>query len=326
MGRHNKACREICGGGKVMANYITVDGGTTNTRLTLVLNGKCVDTVRYNVGARAGIDDGSLLKNAVKEGIMTLVERNKLNVGDIQRILASGMITSEFGLCKLDHLTVPAGIKELHGAMHEVVLLDISPIPFVFMRGVKTDAASLENTDMMRGEETELLGLSDNLSGVYILPGSHSKIINVDSDGRIVDFKTMLTGEMLYSLSEYTILKSSVQLSGSDIDEEYLLKGYDYCNGHGINEALFKTRVLGNLFSTEKSQVYSFFMGVVLCQEVNSVIDLGPEKITVGGKKQIKEATVILLKKLTDSDIVSVPDETVDISSSMGMVRIFEYK
>lgn len=309
-----------------MTNYITVDGGTTNTRLTLVSDGRCVDTVRYNVGARANADDSTLLKNAVKEGISTLLNRNNLTENDIKKVLASGMITSEFGLCKLDHIVAPAGIKELHETMHETLLSDISTIPFVFIRGVRTTVDLLENTDMMRGEETELLGLCDTISGVYILPGSHSKIINVDENGKISTFKTELTGEMIFALSQDTILKSTVDLSVEGLSEEYLLKGYRYCNEFGINEALFKVRLLGNLMGADKVQTYSFFMGVVLSAEINTVLKMAPKRVTVGGKKQIKEATVTLLKSTIDAEIISVPDSVVNSSSALGAMRIFEYK
>lgn len=308
-----------------MTNYITVDGGTTNTRLTLVSDGRCVDTVRYNVGARANADDSTLLKNAVKEGIFALLNRNNLTEKDITRVLASGMITSEFGLCKLDHLIAPAGIKELHDTMHETLFPDISAIPFVFIRGVRTTVDLLENTDMMRGEETELFGLCDTLNGVYILPGSHSKIIEVDENGKITGFKTELTGEMIAALSQNTVLKSTVDLSVEKYSEEYLLKGYRYCNEFGINEALFKVRVLGNLMGADKVQTYSFFMGVVLSAEINTVLKTNPKTVTVGGKKQIKEATVTLLKSTTDAEIISVPDSAVDCSSALGAVRIFEF-
>lgn len=309
-----------------MTNYITVDGGTTNTRLTLVSDGRCIDTVRYNVGARANADDSTLLKNAVKEGILTLLNRNNLTEKDITRVLASGMITSELGLCKLDHIVAPAGIKELHETMHETLFLDISTIPFVFIRGVRTTVDLLENTDMMRGEETELLGLCDTISGVYILPGSHSKIINVDENGKISTFKTELTGEMIFALSQDTILKSTVDLSVEGLSEEYLLKGYRYCNEFGINEALFKVRLLGNLMGADKVQTYSFFMGVVLSAEINTVLKMAPKRVTVGGKKQIKEAAVTLLKATTDAEIISVPDSVVNSSSALGIVKIFEYQ
>ena len=195
----------------------------------------------------------------------------------------------------------------------------------MFIRGVKLKANRLEAADMMRGEETELFGLYDTLDGVYILPGSHSKIIEVDENGKITGFKTELTGEMIAALSQNTVLKSTVDLSVEKYSEEYLLKGYRYCNEFGINEALFKVRVLGNLMGADKVQTYSFFMGVVLSAEINTVLKTNPKTVTVGGKKQIKEATVALLKATTDAEIISVPDSAVDSSSALGAVRIFEF-
>ena len=79
-------------------------------------------------------------------------------------------------LCNLPHICAPAGISELCDNMHETVIPEISEIPFVFVRGVKSVSDNLSETDMMRGEETEICGLMGEDDGkcMYILPGSHS--------------------------------------------------------------------------------------------------------------------------------------------------------
>ncbi len=307
-----------------MASYICIDGGTTNTRLSLVTDGKVKDVVKYSVGAGASIENKDILKNTVKSGIEELLSRNSLNRSDIKRILASGMITSEFGLLELPHTTTPVSIKELNACKCETVLPDISEIPFVFMRGVKTACKTLEESDIMRGEETELFGIL-NGDGIYVLPGSHSKVITVQN-GKITDFCTLFTGEMVAALSGHTILKSSVELKDNEIDKEYLLKGYSYCSEHGINEALFKTRVLKNTFKKGRSEVYSFFLGVVLCGEIEFILKKNPTKVTVAGNKALKEPTAMLLKALCSAEIITVPEEEVATSTAMGMIRIFEYK
>lgn len=310
-----------------MSNYITIDGGTTNTRISLVRNYKIVETLKFNIGARAGIEDRELLKNTIKDRIKALLSSNNLKENDIERILASGMITSEYGILNLEHIVVPAGIEELAKGSCEIELNDISSIKFVFMRGVKTVSEKLEGADMMRGEETELMGIikPDDGECVCILPGSHSKIIKTDKNGRIEYFTTMLTGEMIASLSGNTILKASVNLS-SNIDEEYLFCGFEYCREKGINEALFKARILKNLFSAEDDRVYSFFMGAVLSGEILAVLKMNAKKIVIGGKKQLKEATKILLSKTADCEIICVPDSDVDKSSVLGMIKIYEHK
>lgn len=305
-------------------NYITIDGGTSNTRISLVKNKELVDTVKLSVGARNGINDTDELKNAVKCGIEEILQRN--GNCEIERILASGMITSEFGLYNLEHALLPMGLGDLHNAMEEVVLSDVSEIPFVFMRGVKFCGGEAHNTDIMRGEETELMGIMEKNDGecLYVLPGSHSKLIKVDKDGKICEFSTMLTGEMIWALSQSTILKDAVDLNQSEINNEYLLKGASYSKEYGINEALFKCRVLKNILKADKAQVYSFFMGTVLWGEIDRIIKSDAKKIVVGGRQQIKDAMCVILKEMTDKEIVPVPQELVEKSTSIGMIKIYE--
>ena len=54
--------------------------------------------------------------------------------------------------------------------MEKVVLSEITEIPFVFIRGVKTFSESFEDTDIMRGEETEIMGIISEKYGkcIYI--------------------------------------------------------------------------------------------------------------------------------------------------------------
>ena len=307
-----------------MANYICIDGGTTNTRLTLVCDGKIVDYLKYHVGAKKGIDDKNLLKDAVTEGISTLLSRNTVSSCEITRVLASGMITSEFGLVNLPHITAPAGLSELHRSMYETKLDDVSNIPFAFIRGVKTDCKSLESADMMRGEETELAALFKG-EGIYVLSGSHSKIVSVNGRGEITDFKTMLTGEMIAALRENTILKSTVEIEDSELNEEYLLKGYDYARSHGINEALFKVRILKNIFDIKADEIYSFYLGVVLCDEVSYILLQTPKKVVLTGQTNIKDAIASLVSQNFSTAVEVIPETVSDSAAAMGMIKIFEH-
>jgi len=311
-----------------MKNYITIDGGTTTTRVSLVCDKTVRQTVKLNVGARKSMDGGADYKGEIKRAIEKVLSGNNIKNADVTRILASGMITSEFGLCSLPHINAPAGIAELHDNMHETVIPEISDIPFVFVRGVKSVSDNLCETDMMRGEETELCGLMTENDGkcMYILPGSHSKLVFTDDNGRITHFSTMLTGEMIFALSQSTILKDAVDLSISETDSEYLLMGDKYCSDHGINEALFKVRILKNLFGATPVQCYSFFLGVVLSQELSQIRSSDTDKIVIGGKAQIKDAMAGILRRTCNKEVICVPSDKVDFATSLGIIRIFEYK
>jgi 2-dehydro-3-deoxygalactonokinase len=78
--------------------------------------------------------------------------------------------------------------------------------------------------DVMRGEETQLLGLlalRPGFSGTAILPGTHSKWVEID-DGRIVRFSTAMTGELYEVLSQHSVLRHSFTsgpLEGPEIED-----------------------------------------------------------------------------------------------------------
>ena len=309
-----------------MKEYITIDGGTTNTRVSLT-DGKSVRaTVKIPIGARKSIDGSAELKAGLREAIKKLLSDTKICISDLDAIIASGMITSEFGLINLPHLTAPVGLEELHGGIFAEEIPEVVSLPIHFIRGVKT-VGTLASTDMMRGEETELIGILDSSYGecVYVLPGSHSKLIYTDGDGRITHFSTTLTGEMLAALSEGTILRDAVSLSVEKLDTDSLESGFLYAKEHGINEALFKTRILKNLFGKDESACYSFFLGAVLSDEILSIVASAASTAVIGGKRQLKEATAHLLSKFSDKKTVILSDEVVESSTALGAVKIFEY-
>jgi 2-dehydro-3-deoxygalactonokinase len=72
-------------------------------------------------------------------------------------------------------------------------------------------------TDILRGEETEILGLFQ-LPGfahladdaLVIKPGTHSKHVRIRA-GQVVDFQTFMTGELFDLLSRQSVLRHSVQ-------------------------------------------------------------------------------------------------------------------
>ena len=314
-----------------MKRYLTIDGGTPNTRINLIVDGSAIASKRLNRGAKAGIDDREGLKNALKDAIAALLNEHSLTEQDVSRVIASGMITSEFGLLEVPHIFAPAGIAELHDSMADTAFPEITEIPFSFIRGVRMDTDSLDEFDMMRGEETELCGLSDLcfLSGeeecVCVLPGSHSKIVRLDRRGRIAEFSTMLTGEMIAALSSGTILKDAVDLSIELFDEDFLKEGFEYARSVGLNKALFKVRILKNRFKKSPTEVYSFFLGAILADEIGEILKIDAKRVIIGGRKQIKEAMATLLRSYSDKQITVVDEADVERSTAHGAIRIYEY-
>lgn len=310
-----------------MANYLTIDGGTTNTRINLILGRKIIDTVKLNIGVRANINGNSEYKKEISKGIEILLKNNKILESDIEKIICSGMITSELGLCHLEHLEAPCGIDELSKCLHEVKIEEISSIPFVFVRGVKTKCDSIDEADIMRGEETEFIGICDkkDFGAIYVLPGSHSKIIYTDEKGRIYNFSTELSGEIIEAVANNTILKEIIDLKGSELDEEYLQLGYNFAKENGVNAAFFKVRILKNIFSCEVNELYSFFIGAALCPEIDNIIKSPVKKVIIGGKRQLRIPIELLLKNNSDKEAVCVDEDTATYAATYGMIKTYEH-
>ena len=104
----------------------------------------------------------------------------------------------------------------------------------------------LEPPDVMRGEETQLAGLTASgiLDGTVCMPGTHSKWVRL-AGGRVEAFATFMTGELFAAITQHTILRHSLS-EGSSFDSKAFLGGV----GQGLEGS---SALAGNLFSIRAS-------------------------------------------------------------------------
>jgi 2-dehydro-3-deoxygalactonokinase len=156
-------------------------------------------------------DDGTVLEvRNSEQGIMhvqhgafeTILHRT---IGDWlfreSIVIASGMIGSRQGWKEVPYIPMPCSPQDIADAMERV---HGAEIPTYIVPGLVYGLKS-SLPDVMRGEETQVLGSSHHTSGVFLLPGSHSKWVQMDS-GRFLRHRTYLTGELFSALREHTIL------------------------------------------------------------------------------------------------------------------------
>lgn len=120
-----------------------------------------------------------------------------------------GMAGARQGWMEAPYLDAPADL----GSLAYAAVRPPMPEAFIAPRilpGVCQKPAGSE--DVMRGEETQLLGLNalvPNLSGLVILPGTHAKWVLVDGR-RIERFATSMTGELFEVLRTHSVLRLSL--------------------------------------------------------------------------------------------------------------------
>lgn len=309
-----------------MKYYITIDGGTTNTRVNLVCNEKVLSSAKIPLGARDCVNGSDKLKAAICDKIDNLCLQNSLKPEDLTAVVASGMITCEYGVFTLAHLPAPAGIAELHNGMQKAEGI-FGSLDCYFIPGVKVKSDSPLSTDMMRGEEAEIFGLyrPELKDAVYILPGSHSKHVYTDEVGRISHFKTVMTGEMISALASGTILKATVRLDLDGFDANSLIDGYNAAEDLGLGDALFKVRIMKNLFDGSDLECYSFFLGAVMHDEVEALAKSNAKYAVIGGKGQLRESLATLLRAKTNLEVITLDDKTTESATALGAIRIFEF-
>ncbi|WP_194721485.1 2-dehydro-3-deoxygalactonokinase [Noviherbaspirillum malthae] len=249
-----------------------LDGGTTRTRLRLWNGDAVIWQKAYAIGVRdVARNGGAALHGAVSK---LLIEAHSFARFDT--VIALGMIGSNIGLAEVPHLVAPVMYTELASRL---VVRDLPSIGSVyFIPGVRTmindvRIYSISCTDVMRGEETEVIGLRNQLSLKgpvnFFHAGSHHKLICTD-DSQILSSKTSLSGELLHALTQNTILASSVTPLDklTAVDPEYWDKGREATDAVGFGRAAFCVRLLDQLMHAPPDKATAYLLGAVAALDI----------------------------------------------------------
>ncbi|WP_266030852.1 2-dehydro-3-deoxygalactonokinase [Brucella intermedia] len=175
------------------------DWGTTRFRLwTLDVDG--------NVLGESRGDDGLL--QAKEAGFEPTLERHLASVGaaDDLPVVICGMAGSRTGWIEAPYMSLPAGLEGIvKAAVRVPARRHVIMLPGVARR----DELS---PDVMRGEETKLLGLvhRGTRDAVVVMPGTHAKWVRI-ADGGLADYRTFMTGEMFALLKDKSVLAGALE-------------------------------------------------------------------------------------------------------------------
>lgn len=194
---------------------IVVDWGTTSFRAFLLsADGAVRDSLETPDGIQtcAGGGFASLLMERINPWI---AKEGPLPV------IALGMITSRSGWVEVPYVACPAAVDDLASGARHMTLPNAAPL--VFLAGL-TDPSRRPFPDVMRGEETQILGFGLSRDTTVVLPGTHSKWARV-ADGRIVGFQSFVTGEVYALLSKHSFIARGASGGGDTPDWEAFDRG-----------------------------------------------------------------------------------------------------
>lgn len=198
---------------------ISVDWGTTSLRVRLVEaeTRKVIAAIESANGvAQIGGDDRVVKLEAIlREKVLHVLAEGRRD-GCKPQVVISGMAGSTLGLRNLPYASLPWALDGSSARSEQITVAGLEGFSIRLFSGV---AAA---RDVMRGEETELMGLANLVdfgrAALVVLPGTHSKHITV-RNGKMVDFSTFLTGELFWLLAKNGTLASAVDTDALTLDE-----------------------------------------------------------------------------------------------------------
>ena len=246
------------------AALIGLDWGTSSFRAwKMARDGTVIDRVSLPMGILA-VPDGDF--DAAFESAVGawLAERPEMP------IVASGMISSANGWCETPYLPLPLDAGDLARALTNFETSKGRKLSFV--SGAACNPAD-GLPDVMRGEETELVGnlvAGGRGEGLFVLPGTHSKWALVEN-GRLTRFETYMTGELYAVLGRHSILGRLVPDEPVPSQQAFR-RGVETARQAllSITATMFSTRTLALFDRLDRAEIPDYLSGLLVGEEIRS--------------------------------------------------------
>lgn len=241
-----------------MSRLVALDWGTSSLRAALLDGGEVVE------------------ERSSPRGILTVAPGEfpavfEAACGDWLRqgqalALLCGMVGSRQGWIEAPYCPCPAGFADIATRLAWVEAGRIAIVP-----GLRCEAHGVP--DVMRGEESQvfgalrLLGLDE---GLFVLPGTHSKWVDVRG-GRIESLSTFMTGEFYALLRRHSILQRTLPPADGELDTTGFLRGVTHAMQSGnLLHAAFSTRTLALFDRLPPGALPSYLSGLLIGEELRS--------------------------------------------------------
>ncbi|MBL8584424.1 MAG: 2-dehydro-3-deoxygalactonokinase [Rhizobiaceae bacterium] len=249
--------------GNDSADFVAVDWGTSRMRLwPMRRDGSVLGERRADDGLEAGRQRGfsAILENHLAE----------LGVTGETPVVVCGMAGSRQGWKEAAYVEVPAPLEKV---LADSVAPDaggraVRILPGMAQRG--------DAPDVMRGEETQLLGLvlKTGLSDALVaMPGTHSKWVTL-SGGAVAGFSTVMTGELFQLLAEHSILRHSIgdAAGGVEAGQPAFSAGLEagLRNPAGVLQGLFGIRAASLLEGLPPGDAAACLSGLLIGAEIGA--------------------------------------------------------
>ncbi len=295
-----------------MTHFLSCDWGTSSFRLRLV--NATTQEILDEIVSKQGIAETYQNWRAMRQletgriGFYANILRGAIqqfsNLIDSETpIILSGMASSTMGLHELPYQKFPFTWDVAQLPVHLINSNRSFTHPMYLVSGFRTE------TDIMRGEETLLLGCDadDDAEKIYIFPGTHSKHVWVKNK-MAIDFKTYMTGELFHLLATKSVLANSIE-KGDDSDAFSLGVKAAFKDGNLLHNA-FLVRTKHILNQTSPLSNYAYLSGLMIGLELKDLPQDVPIYLICGEHLRIPYQIGLRLRGIIDNLICLNADTT----------------
>jgi 2-dehydro-3-deoxygalactonokinase len=258
----------------VPSALIAIDWGTSNLRASLLdASGNAIET-RSAPGGVMSVKDGlfadallSLCGNWIHDCSGALI--------------ASGMVGSRQGWKEAAYLNCPAGVEE---AAAQLTRVDVRPgVTLHIVPGLTCRNADGQD-DVMRGEETQMLGADLAPGSICVLPGTHAKWAWIGDTGQVTRFSTYMTGELYGLLTKNGIL-GRLMTFGQDAPEAFETGvRLGLAQSDNATHVIFAARTAGLMDRVPPEGLPDYLSGILMGIEIASATRAGrPREVVLLG-------------------------------------------
>lgn len=276
--------------------FLSCDWGTTSFRLNYVVaeNGHIINGFSGSEGMKTVHKEwteyfGPLHRidfhlSFLKKKIEILETKVQADLSSC-RIIISGMASSSVGIKELPYGRLPLHMQTPKLHVEKLPESQHLPNDVYLVSGLRSD------NDVMRGEETQLIGLDSIYgleSGTYLLAGTHSKHVSVQNR-RAIDFKTFMTGELFELMSTQSILSRSVSINESNSISNDFEQGVQQSADKNLLHNLFEVRTRDLLQKKAHLMNADYLSGLLIGAELKDLVNNRPAEIVIFGSTKLQQ-------------------------------------
>ena len=247
-------------------------------------------------------------------------------------LVISGMAISSIGMINMPYENLPFSVAGTTGFECRI---QKNGAPIILVTGV------CSSDDIMRGEETQIIGLYHTPelnrilpdSGIFVLPGTHSKHVCIN-DKAIVSIKTFITGELFHILRSNGTLSKSIAFLQEDRNANpdnqlAFIKGiHESKNGSLLNN-LFQVRVNDILNKLNKEQNFYYLSGLLIGSEFDylkkePILSATNKLVVCCSQNFIPYYTAVLKELGLIEDAIFIPPALFDKATVVGQLTAYK--